>query len=164
MGIFASVALLAAGLSALTSQAYDLHIKTLTPIKEQAKPAGGDMVFVKDGKLNFAVVIDAQAETRVKSHSRRTAGRASSSCRSRSSGRLPRRRSMTTGTSTSSSTRRANRRTTSARRSRCASTRTSRCSASCVSTDGRNRAKTRGRRGGGLRAVDWERPNSVQYQ
>ena len=56
-------------LSLTFTYGYDLHIKTLTPIKEQAKPAGGDMVFVKDGKLNFAVVIDAQAETRVKSHS-----------------------------------------------------------------------------------------------
>jgi len=46
--------------------AYDLHIKTLTPIREQAKPAGGDMVFIKDGQLNFAIVLDRKAETRAK--------------------------------------------------------------------------------------------------
>jgi len=40
----------------VTAETYDLHKKSLVPITEKAKPAGGEMAFVKDGKINFAVV------------------------------------------------------------------------------------------------------------
>ena len=53
-----AAALLLAG----TASAYDLHTKALTPIVEKAKPAGGEMRFVENGELNFAIVGDFAAE------------------------------------------------------------------------------------------------------
>ena len=53
-----AAALLAAG----AASAYDLHTKALTPIVEKAKPAGGEMRFVENGELNFAIVGDFAAE------------------------------------------------------------------------------------------------------
>ena len=39
---------------------YDLHKKSLVPIVEKAKPEGGKMAFVKDGRLDFAIVTEAR--------------------------------------------------------------------------------------------------------
>ena len=39
----------------------DLHPKSLTPIAERERPAGGAMDFVKGGRLNVAIVADAKA-------------------------------------------------------------------------------------------------------
>ena len=45
---------------------YDLHSPLFVPISERARPAGGDMAFVRDGKADFVIVVDKDAETRVK--------------------------------------------------------------------------------------------------
>ena len=42
-----------------------LHSKLFVPIVEKAKPHGSEMTFAKDGKLDFAIVIDKDAEKRV---------------------------------------------------------------------------------------------------
>ena len=45
---------------------YDVHVKSLAPIAEDAKPAGGEMRFVEGGKVNFAIVADTRTEGRVR--------------------------------------------------------------------------------------------------
>ena len=63
-----AAALLAAG----AASAYDLHTKALTPIVEKAKPAGGEMRFVENGELNFAIVADFGAERTENTRSRKS--------------------------------------------------------------------------------------------
>ena len=38
--------------------AYDIHTKTLTPIREKKAPAGAPLRLVEGGKLRFAIVTD----------------------------------------------------------------------------------------------------------
>jgi len=46
----------ALGCGICSAQAYDLHIKTLTPITESRTPAGEAMTFYEDGEPQFAIV------------------------------------------------------------------------------------------------------------
>lgn len=59
-----SVLLIVSVCLSLTGLGYDLHSPLSVPIREKAKPAGGDMRFVEKGALRFAIVIDGKAETR----------------------------------------------------------------------------------------------------
>ena len=59
-------------LVALTGFGYDIHLKSLTPVKELARPAGAEMRFVEKGGLNFAIALDPQAETRAKNRSKKS--------------------------------------------------------------------------------------------
>lgn len=47
-------------LTVFSASAYDLHTKALTPITEQAKPAGAAMAFVKAGKCDFSINYDTK--------------------------------------------------------------------------------------------------------
>lgn len=51
---------------------YDIHKKSLTPVKEFARPAGAEMKFVENGALNFAIALDPQAETRAKNRTKKS--------------------------------------------------------------------------------------------
>lgn len=60
-------------LSALgTGLTYDIHTRALTPVRELARPEGGTMMFVKDGTLDFVLVVDRAAETRAKNATRKS--------------------------------------------------------------------------------------------
>ena len=61
-----TVAAITAFIAILSLGAYDLNTPLCTPITEKNKPAGTPMTFVKDGKYAFAIVIDQEAEKRVK--------------------------------------------------------------------------------------------------
>ena len=54
------------------AHAYDIHLKSLTPVKELAKPAGGAMKFVENGELKFCVALDPGAETRAKNRTKKS--------------------------------------------------------------------------------------------
>lgn len=56
----------------VSANAYDLHLKSLTPITEKGKPTGAEMRFVENGELNFAIVVDKDAETRAKNRTRKS--------------------------------------------------------------------------------------------
>lgn len=50
--------------AASSTWAYDIHLKSLTPVKELERPAGAEMKFVENGELRFCVTLDPKAETR----------------------------------------------------------------------------------------------------
>ena len=72
MKVCCSFALAAALGPCLCAHAYDIHLKSLTPVKELAKPAGGVMKFVENGELKFCVALDPKAETRVKNRTKKS--------------------------------------------------------------------------------------------
>lgn len=47
---------------AMTSAGYDLKTRALTPIELEPAPAGAEMKFVENGKLNFVIVADTKTE------------------------------------------------------------------------------------------------------
>ena len=57
-----TISLTAAVLFAGAASGYDVHTKALTPIEEEARPAGSPMAFVRDGKFDFAIVADLKTE------------------------------------------------------------------------------------------------------
>ena len=67
-----TVALCAAALASACAGAYDIHLKSLTPVKELAKPSGAAMKFVENGELRFCVALDPKAETRVKNRTQKS--------------------------------------------------------------------------------------------
>jgi len=54
------------GLLSIAAFGVDLHSPLFVPIRELPRPAGAEMAFVRDGTADFAIVIDQDAETRVK--------------------------------------------------------------------------------------------------
>lgn len=56
----------AAAACTLGAVAVDIHLGSLTPVKEHPRPAGAPLALIENGRLNFAVVIDPKAETRAK--------------------------------------------------------------------------------------------------
>ena len=56
------ICLVIAGGLGLAAFGYDVHTKALTPIEEEARPAGSPMAFVRDGKIDFAIVADLKTE------------------------------------------------------------------------------------------------------
>lgn len=72
MRVCCSFALAAALGPCLCAHAYDIHLKSLTPVKELAKPAGGAMKFVENGELKFCVALDPKAETRAKNRTKKS--------------------------------------------------------------------------------------------
>ena len=72
MKVCCSFALAAALGPCLCAHAYDIHLKSLTPVKELAKPAGGVMKFVENGELKFCVALDPKAETRAKNRTKKS--------------------------------------------------------------------------------------------
>ena len=57
-----TISLTAAVLFAGAALGYDVHTKALTPIEEEARPAGSPMAFIRDGKIDFAIVADLKTE------------------------------------------------------------------------------------------------------
>ena len=53
-----------AAIAASSTWAYDIHLKSLTPVKELVRPAGAEMKFVENGELRFCVTLDPKAEMR----------------------------------------------------------------------------------------------------
>lgn len=67
MSTISYVALYAAAIVApLCANAYDLHTKELTPIKEEKAPVGAPVKLIEDGQLKFVIAADLQAEKRTK--------------------------------------------------------------------------------------------------
>lgn len=47
---------------------YDIHSPLCTPIVERKAPAGSEMAFIREGKADFAIVIDKDAERRARNN------------------------------------------------------------------------------------------------
>ena len=53
-----------------TLSGYDVKNKALAPVKFSASPKHADLKLVENGKLNFAIVADLQAEQRMRKNCR----------------------------------------------------------------------------------------------